>query len=55
MSECILKVNNLTKFYNNVKVLDGVSLTIKQKNIWVYRKKTIKGGYKLCQQYQESL
>ena len=28
MSECLLKVNNLTKCYNNVKVLDGVSFTL---------------------------
>ncbi|MBZ9608183.1 ABC transporter ATP-binding protein [Clostridium estertheticum] len=34
MSECILKVNNLTKFYNNVKVLDGVSFTIEQGKIY---------------------
>ena len=34
MSECILKVNNLTKFYNNVKVLDGVSFTIHQGKIY---------------------
>ena len=34
MSECILKVNNLTKFYNNVKVLDGVSFTIQQGKIY---------------------
>ena len=34
MSECILKVNNLTKFYNNVKVLDGVSFKIEQGKIY---------------------
>lgn len=34
MSECILKVNNLTKFYNNVKVLDGVSFSIEQGKIY---------------------
>ena len=34
MSECILKVNNLTKSYNNVKVLDGVSFTIEQGKIY---------------------
>ena len=34
MSGCILKVNNLTKFYNNVKVLDGVSFTIEQGKIY---------------------
>ena len=34
MSKCILKVNNLTKFYNNVKVLDGVSFTIEQGKIY---------------------
>lgn len=34
MSDCILKVNNLTKFYNNVKVLDGVSFTIEQGKIY---------------------
>jgi ABC-2 type transport system ATP-binding protein len=34
MSECILKVNNLTKLYNNVKVLDGVSFTIEQGKIY---------------------
>ena len=31
MSECILKVNKLTKCYNNVKVLDEVDL-IKHNN-----------------------
>lgn len=34
MSECILKINNLTKSYNNVKVLDGVSFTIEQGKIY---------------------
>lgn len=34
MSECILKVNNLTKFYNSVKLLDGVSFTIEQRKIY---------------------
>lgn len=34
MSECILKVNKLTKCYNNVKVLDGVSFTIEQGKIY---------------------
>ncbi|PRR81207.1 ABC transporter ATP-binding protein [Clostridium vincentii] len=34
MSECILKVNNLTKCYNNVMVLDGVSFTIEQGKIY---------------------
>ncbi|MCB2343081.1 ABC transporter ATP-binding protein [Clostridium estertheticum] len=34
MSEYILKVTNLTKFYNNVKVLDEVSFTIEQGKIY---------------------
>lgn len=34
MSKCILKVNNLTKYYNNVKVLDGVSFAIEQGKIY---------------------
>lgn len=34
MSECILKVNKLTKCYNNVKVLDGVSFAIEQGKIY---------------------
>ncbi len=34
MSECILKANNLTKFYNGVKVLDGVSFTIEKGRIY---------------------
>lgn len=34
MSECILKVNKLTKCYNNVKVLDGVSFAIERGKIY---------------------
>lgn len=34
MSECILKVNNLTKYYNNVMILDEVSFTIEQGKIY---------------------
>jgi len=34
VSECILKVNKLTKCYNNVKVLDGVSFVIEQGKIY---------------------
>jgi len=34
VSECILKVNKLTKCYNNVKVLDGVSFAIERGKIY---------------------
>jgi ABC-2 type transport system ATP-binding protein len=34
MSECILRVNNLTKYYHNEKALDGVSFTIEQGKIY---------------------